>query len=350
MLPFKEIVYTQRKKSDFTALLAADIGGTNSNFGIFSLDDNQLTMILSLHIKSALITNFTNVVLDLLEYLKKEHRITVHEAIFAAAGVISDQRLYSKPTNLSFGIDIVELKEKTGLSTIMLANDFEVIGYGLALLKPEDLVTINEGIAHPHANKAIIGAGTGLGKSILFWHKEYQRYVPILSEGGHADFSAQNQEEMDLIIFLHEECGCHCAISWEDLLSGLGIQRIYNFFKSREKKMVDLSLQQSPHPDEIFNSRFNDQSSWRTFALYTKLYARCAKNFMLDTLALGGIYIAGGIAAKNVPLFQLPDFMAEFINCGKHQSLLAQTPIKVILDYNISLYGAARYAALEKNK
>ena len=138
-------------------------------------------------------------------------------------------------------------------------------------------------------------------------------------------------------------------VSWEDLLSGRGIQRIYNFFRSRQSDIQanhDL-VTNGFNPDEIFNNRHIDTHSWHTFQLYSLIYARCAKNFALDTLALGGVYIAGGIAAKNLQLFEQKEFMDEFVNCGKQQELLKNIPIYVITDYDISLYGAAEFMYLE---
>ncbi len=162
---------------------------------------------------------------------------------------------------------------------------------------------------------------------------------------GHADFAAQSQLELDLVTFIMQHEGRICNVSWEDVLSGYGIQRIHRFFKQRSGggKGGD----NGPHPDEIFNARNRDEDCRKTFELYTTFYARCAKNLALDALALGGVYIAGGIAAKNLPMFELPAFMNEFVNCGKQQKLLAQVPIWVITDYNVSLYGAAAYMLLE---
>ena len=189
-----------------------------------------------------------------------------------------------------------------------------------------------------------MGAGTGLGKSILRWIDERDRYIPVASEGGHADCAVQTRLELDFIDFIRQEESRDCNISWEDVLSGYGIQRMYRFFSARN----GLSDGKNISPDEIFARRSDDKRAWQTFELYTILYSRCAKNFALDSLCLGGLYVAGGIAAKNVQIFELPAFYAEFINCGKQAELLKNIPIWVIADYNVSLYGAAEYLILEK--
>lgn len=352
MTTFRQVVYGEAVPRDITGILTADIGGTNSNFGIFRHENGIMQLLFSLHVKSREITDFAQVVCDVLEYVKQKYNINIKRSVFAAAGVISEKQDYAKPTNLDFMVDSREIFKKSGLTCAFIVNDFEVIGYGIDVINPENLVLINKGKVRVRSNKAILGAGTGLGKCIMHWNKYAGRHIPVSSEGGHADFAAQSKLELELIKYIQHTEGFGCNISWEDVLSGNGIKRIYNFFKDRDIHARDISVSgvlpyNSPHPDEIFESRFQDEHSYNTFELYTKFYARCAKNFALDSLALGGIYIAGGIAAKNLQLFQLKAFMQEFVNCGKQGYLLKDIPIYVITDYNVSLYGAAQYMLLE---
>lgn len=344
MTEFKERIYGDIPRG-ITAFIGADIGGSNSNFGIFIENNQKPHLILSLHAKSQEITDFALVVKDLLDLLKSNYDISIDHALFASAGVVSANKDYSKPTNLTFAIDAHAIKEATGLRCVYIVNDFEVIGYGISLIDPKDLVAVNKGKSRLHANKAIIGAGTGLGKCIMFFNKTVERYVPVASEGGHADAAFESQEEFALAQFIQKREHFSCNVSWEDVLSGDGIQRMYQFFHSQAAEHDH--NEHEPHPDEIFKSRADNHHSAKTFELYTKLYARCAKNFALDALALGGIYIAGGIAAHNLQLFEQPEFMDEFTNCGKQAHLLKEVPVYVITDYNVSLYGAAYYLQIE---
>lgn len=350
MLPYTERIYRDKIPRGEEAILVADIGGTNSNFGVFMFRDSTIQLLVSLHIKSKNIQQFTPVIKDILAYLKKTYDVDIKKAVIAAAGVVSEKRDWAKPTNLNFAIDAHEIRANTSLACVYIVNDFEIIGYGLDKINSKDLVLVNAGKARRHANKIILGAGTGLGKCILYWNKHNNRYMPLASEGGHADFAPQTQEELDLALFIKKKEKITCNISWEDVLSGYGIQRMYRFFQSRNKHAVsdpEFNTNGGPPPDEIFNSRNGDEHSRKTFELYTKIYARCAKDFALDALALGGVYIAGGIASKNLPLFELPIFMQEFVNCGKQAALLKEVPIYVITDYNVSLYGAAEFLIVE---
>jgi glucokinase len=354
IMPFSEVSYVDSIPRSIECILVADVGGTNTNFGIFKLlphDGRRLNaqLLFSIHYKSREITNFTAVVAQLLAYIKNTYDIVIHRSCIAAAGVVSANRDYCKPTNLTIGIDSKDIIANTSLSCAVIVNDFEVIGHGLSKLPPEKLVQITTGSPRQRGNKIILGAGTGLGKCILIYDSIRARYMPTASEGGHADCALQTELELSLAQFIQKTEKWRCNISWEDVLSGNGIARMYAFFKQRNQNAyANAQLSKNGlHADEIFKSRTLDEHARQTYQLYATFYARCAKNFALDALALGGVYIAGGIASKNVELFQQSNFKDEFINCGKQQKLLQEIPITVIADYNVSLYGAAEYMILE---
>lgn len=345
MLPYKQIIHGPIPKGGY-GLLVGDIGGTNSNFGIAYIHDEKADLVLSLHIKSKEITDFAQVVKDVLDYVAETYLIRIKSACFAAAGVVTPKQNRCKPTNLSIIIDAHEIMQKTGLTCAFIVNDFEVIGYGIDHVDPKDIVTIQKGTPFMHGNKAILGAGTGLGKAILRWVDSKDRHIPVASEGGHADFAAQTELDLQLISYIRRTEQYSCNISWEHVLSGKGIQRIYGFFNAQYAPHSMIT--ESPYlPDEVFAHRDTNRQFRDTFDVYSLLYARCAKNWALDALALGGVYIAGGIAANNAGMFVLPHFMQEFVNCGKQRALLASMPVRVITDYHVSLYGAIEYMRLE---
>lgn len=347
---YKEVVYQSLPmcvSEDY--IVAADIGGTNMNFGFFTKDkfkDGILSLVTSFHFKSKEVTDFSALVMQVLSRINVLYKVHVTQGSFAAAGVISSTRRQVKPTNLSIIIDLDDIVFKTSLKIVVLANDFEVISYGINYIKPSKVVVINKGKAHELGIKVIIGAGTGLGRATLLWNRFSHRYESLASEGGHADFVVHTSYELAMMTFIKQQEGLQSPLSWEDLLSGNGIHRLYNFFVAErlQKSMPqEIAEHVGPLPDEIFAMRHQDQDSWRTYATYAQFYGRCAKNMVLETLALSGLYIAGGIAAHNVDLFRQSTFMHEFLQCGKHSSLLRNVPLYVITDYNVSLYGAVAY-------
>ena len=348
----REVMYVDHIDRQFPFFLAGDIGGTNSNFGIFSLDPEKPVLVLSLHYKSKQIKDFTEFMKEVVEYIKNQYDITFTSACLGAAGIVYPHRITSKPTNLDIDMNSNQIKKVTGIKELFLINDFEAVALGVELLNKEDILSINKnGIHRYHANTAFIGAGTGLGKSMLIWHRDEKRYFPVASEGGHADAVFLTPEEVELGRFIHDEY-VKCPVSWEMVLSGKGIQRIYHFLGTKrvypETEYTQEIAATDFHPDKISYYAERDLRSKDTFDRYRTLYARACKNFVLESLALNGIYIAGGIASKNKALFFDPLFMKEFVRCGKQRNQLETVPVLLITDYNVSLYGAVIAARLRR--
>ena len=156
MLKFKEVKYIEKIPKNITCVLGADIGGTNSNFGIFLPTNGKLELLLSIHFKSQEIKNFTNLVQNFLDYLKKTYQINIINASFAAAGVVSENRDFCKPTNLDFVLDAKEIIKKTDLKCVTIVNDFEIIGYGLSLINKNGIVQINKGEKRKNGTKCFL--------------------------------------------------------------------------------------------------------------------------------------------------------------------------------------------------
>jgi len=338
-----EKIYKREYLKEHQFVIGADIGGTNSNIGIFEIKDELPILLRSLHYKSQTITNFTLLFMEIFEYTKKME-IRVDILCIAAAGVVSEHREFVRPTNLQTKINIKEIQKQTGIDCIYLANDFEVISYGIQCIDQHNLIEIKKGIVRPKANQAILGAGTGLGKCIMIWEKSREMHISSASEGGHGDFAAQIALDFDLINFIKKKEPEIDPVSWEDILSGNGIKRLYQFFQMRFKESCDIT---GPKPDEIFAKRDSNEAAQETVKYYAEIYARCARNFALDSLCFGGLFIAGGIATHNIELFKTPWFVDHFTNNHKQKEILEEIPLTIIGDYNVSLYGAALYGLKE---
>jgi glucokinase len=352
MILLKEVVYVHDIPKNNHIVLAGDIGGTNSNFGVCALANGSVTLLFAIHAKSKEVTDFPSLVAEVLSFIKTNHAIDIYHACFAAAGVVSEQRDFCKPTNLNFVIDAKKILKKTNLESAVIINDFEAVGYGIDYIARDDIININNRMPREHANRASLGAGTGLGKVLLIWDYSSQSYVPIPSEGGHADLSVYSELEFKFMKFVQHELNTNLPISWEHVLSGKGIVRLYTFLGQlnhyQETHYTKEIIEGGTNPDQIFKYWKQDRHCTDTFNWYGQWYARCAKNFALEALSLGGLYIAGGIAAKNIPLFENPEFMQEFKQSIKQAELLNKIPVKIIADYNVSLFGAAAYLALRK--
>ena len=349
--------YTERfNSSDFSSfVLGVDTGGTNTNLGVAGIKERSLELLFSLKFKTKELDSLIPAVTHTLNYVKDNFDIKIQNACIGAAGVVSRLQDYVKLTNADWDVNTNELIEETTLNSAFIINDFEAIGYGVNLLdikNTEDIFTVRSvDKGNIGKTKAIIGAGTGLGKSILVYNQQSKTYIPIPCEGGHADFPVRDDFELDLINFIKKFRNISQPITYEELLSGRGLESIYMFLKQSGK------YEESQYSNEIISSidkaeaiskyKESDDLCAETFRLFTRFYGRCAKNFVLDSLAIGGLYIAGGISLKNKEIFSTDTFISEFENVYRYSKYLKEIPIYVILNYDISLKGAC-FAALYK--
>jgi glucokinase len=341
-------------------VLGIDIGGTNTNIGIAGVINLKSILLFSLNFKSKELESLVPAINDTLSYAKNNYDIEVEFACIGAAGVVSSSNDSAQLTNVSWDVNSAELINKTSLQSVYIINDFQTVGYGVNLLdsnNKNDIFPIrtekSDLISH-RLIKAILGAGTGLGKSILIYDENFNAYIPIPSEGGHGDFPAQNNFELELTEFVKKLRGINQPLTYEEFLSGRGLESIYLFLRNKQEKIktnfsdeIDNAVDKAPL---ISKYKEQDETCKETFRIFTRFYARCAKNFVLDSMALGGLYIAGGIAAKNKDIFKSKEFFREFENAYQRSDILKEIPIYIIVDYNVSLHGACFAAMLQSQK
>jgi len=328
-------------------LLVGDIGGTNANFAIVEASQAEIRLLLSFHAPSQDIHAYHTFIRDLCQEVKQQYDVRVAYASLAVAGVIQNHCQCVDPTNLSVTIDAHQIAASASLERVVLLNDFEAVATGIDHVRSEDRVCVLEGDGLEHANKAALGAGTGLGKVGMVWRSSIQRYVPIASEGGHADFPAYDAYERACTEYIEKAEGKDAPASWEDVLSASGLRYMYQFLGTQHiyphTAVHQEIVSDDYNPDKISQYAQDDLQAQDTFDLYARFYGRCAKNWVLDMAAFNGVYIAGGIAARNVSLFQHSAFASAFYHSQVHHELLRQAPVYVVTDYDVSLYGAAAY-------
>jgi glucokinase len=328
-------------------VLGGDVGGTHTNIAVAGEKDGEATLIYSTHFDSRKLTSLIPAMREALEYGRENYSIEADRGVMGVAGAMTDcSRI--KPTNLPWLVDAEEIKREFGLEKFRIMNDFQIIGYGIGSLGDADLFVAKAGEPGFGETRAVIGAGTGLGKSILLF--DGKRYVPIPSEGGHADFPVHDQFDLDLTE--HVRGKRENPASYEDLLSGRGIERIYEFLRKKRggaEKTAEIN-EAKDRAAMISRYKKTDPLCCETFGIYAKYYGRCAKNFVLESLATGGLYIAGGIAAKNREVFVSPEFQAEFLNAEKQRHLLEKTPVRVIVNYDVSIIGACNASVASFDK
>ncbi len=346
-------------------VLTADLGGTHANVALFAYGgDDRFELVRHRSYVSREITDFPPL---LAEFLRREGsglKPPASRACIDFAGPVDPERSNAFPTNLSWGFTAAEVQERTGLAGVALLNDFEAVGYGMEILaanKPEAFVRLSSaGELPPRTGTklpaVIIGAGTGLGTSILVQNPRNGRYRPIPGEGGHADFAATEELEFHVARWIRDNRN-HSQqnpTDCERVVSGPGIANIYQALWELDRGAADSSVFDRVSAADIFNrpaiiaqNAHGDELCRRTMDFWVRCYARAAKNCALFPLAPGGVFLAGGIAAKVLPEFQTGLFMEEFTRCDVPgiRAILERTPVFVITDYSIGLYGCAGVAA-----
>ena len=310
-------------------IVAGDIGGTKVLLQFVDASQTGRTVLAEQRYESHSYATFD----DLLGAFVKEHVAgPVDAACFAVAGPVFADR--AEVTNLSWKMDAMALAKKFSIGRVSLINDFYAVALGVPILATTDLLILNAGTRVPFAPIAILGAGTGLGEANLVHDGVKWDVVP--SEGGHADFAPQDEEQTRLFLALHAKYG---HVSWERLLSGAGLVNIHNFV-SGEEKPYDEAL-----PMEIAKALVGgDSVAAKTFAIFVDIYGAEAGNMALRLLARGGVYLAGGVAAKNIDQFTDGRFINAFLRKGRFQHILAAMPVNLITNPKVGLLGAAEMA------
>lgn len=315
--------------------LAGDVGGTKTHLALYKEEEGKYVSVREEKYPSKNFPHFIDIVKEFLS--KRSEKIK--RACFGIAGPIKNN--VCKAMNLPWIIDAKEMQKELGIPSIALINDLEANAYGIKTLKEEDFFVLNKGILQNNYNQALISAGTGLGQAGLFWNK--QEHIPFACEGGHADFAPRNQEEIELFSYLQRIYGPHT--SYERVLSGPGLENLYRFLvESKKEKSIEVK-------GESLAKSISEKGLTKTCPLCVKaldwfvsLYGSEAGNLALKMYALDGIYIGGGIAPKLLEKFKEPLFMQAFVAKGRLEKLLSQIPVKIVLNENTALLGAAYFA------
>ncbi len=322
-------------------ILAGDIGGTKVHLALYGFDGGRLKAVRDERFAAH---EFATLDATVGRFLAVGDREQIVAACFGCPGPVRDRRL--KPTNLSWTLDARALERSLSIEHVFLINDLEANGYGIRELAAESVVPLHAGDAAAVGHRGLIAAGTGLGEALLIWDGKTHR--PVASEGGHCDFGARTKRELALLEHLRRRLGGH--VSWERVVSGMGIENIYAYLRDVEKMDEPAWLRErmaAEDPNAVIGACAEDGSSeicHETMQTFASAYGAEAGNIALKVLALGGIYLGGGIAPKILKTLQAGRFMQAFLDKGRLSPLLEAIPVRVILDERCALLGAAAYA------
>lgn len=349
-------------------LLAGDIGGTKTILRLVQVEDldlgakcPKLQVIGEETYPSQSFPDLVPMVKTFLETVAKDKK--VEKACFGIAGPVANNT--SELTNLSWKLSGDRLAKELGIRRVELINDFQAIGYGILTLESEDIYTLQSAPQNTEAPIAVLGAGTGLGQGFLI-PTENENYRVFPSEGAHGDFAPRSNLEFQLLNYVKEKYQLE-RVSIERVVSGQGITAIYQFLQDqnpslessemteiyriweselgKSEKSVDLAAEISKRAQES-----GDYLCEQTMKIFMGAYGCEAGNLALKLLPYGGVYIAGGIAAKNLDLITQGDFLQAFHLKGRLSPVMRKFPVQVILNPKVGLMGAALRAFQLGNK
>ena len=323
-------------------ILAGDVGGTKVALALFAFEGGSLSRRAEKRYPAKDYPGLEAIVKEFLAEHQQEGAVS--SACFGVPGPVRHGML--KLTNLPWTLDSRKLSLELGIDHLFLINDLEANGYGIPELKPDQIFTLSAGDASTAGNRALISAGTGLGEAFMVWNGK--RHIPMASEGGHTDFAPRNEDEIDLFRHLQKKLGGR--ISYERVIAGVGIKGVYDFLRDERKMEEPAWLKErmeSEDPNAVIGELAQAGSSEicaKTLDLVVSAYGAEAGNLALKVLAIGGVYLGGGIAPKILKKLQDGVFMKAFTDKGRLSDLLVHTPVRIILESRAALIGAAAFA------
>lgn len=322
-------------------ILAGDIGGTNARLALFDARNGAFSLISSTIFPSRQYSGLDQIVK---EFVSKS-AVHPEQACFGIAGPVTNGRV--EASNLPWIIEAKRLADELSISEALLINDLEATGWGVGALPPEHLVSLNH-ISSSPGNQAVIAAGTGLGEAGLFW--DGTRHHVFASEGGHCDFAPADQIQTELCQYLRNRFG---HVSYERVISGPGLVNVFDFLRDTGRgKPPDWLIAEMVESDAakaVSQAGMSGQCPMCEQALdiFVSVFGAEAGNLGLKMKAVGGVFLAGGIAPKILPKLATANFLQAFLEKGRLRRLMEIIPLKVITDDKLALLGAARCAYVE---
>jgi glucokinase len=329
-------------------ILAGDIGGTKTNLGLFEKSatgelrklDEKTVPTNSYPSPEDMMVAFAN---------NRSTRVAIDSAAFGIAGPVTNGVCLGENLPWNKEIRDTSLAQALGVKRASLLNDLAATANGVRFLKGDQLVTVQAGEPVEHGNIAVIAAGTGLGEAALIW--QGTDYEPLPLEGGHTDLAIRNEDEIELFKFL---LTIERPVNQEAVLCGSGLFNVYRYLRStgRYPERDEFRGQIDAAPEKEKPSLVSQFGLARKSPIYEKalemfisMYGARAGNLAMTLMAIGGVYIGGGIAPKNLERHKDGTFMKAFKDKGFFRQFMEKMPVFVVLEQKTALIGAAQYAA-----
>ena len=311
--------------------LVADIGGTNSRLAvaITSKKDREIILENIQKFKNSDFNNFEEVIE---KYLSSSNDNFISRVCIAAAGIISEDTV--EMSNLDWKITVQSLQKTSNIKSVLIINDLQAQGYALDFIKPKDLEKLIEGnySAAQIDTKLVCGMGTGFNVAIAY-QTAFGTFVPA-SEYGHARTTTANEKQKLIVKQLEENSS---FVSYENILAGSGLNRLDKVLNRREDRS----------PSDILEAaKAGDLKAKEVGSQLAGFAGQAFGDFALMNMALGGVYLIGGVARAMMPYLKEENFKQNFYNRGNFSEIMKKISVHLILDDYAALKGCANYSTI----
>jgi len=314
-------------------LIVADIGGTNCRFALFALEPSFSLLASTWHATEGL--HSLDDVLQAYQQTGPQCPVSAAAALVVAIAGPVTHPLRGHTTNACLSISLEHIRERHGVRHAWLLNDFQAQAYACLTEPGRAAHTILPASRHaPAAATAIgvLGAGTGLGTASLV-EERAGLWRALAAEGGHTTFPFVGRDEADFEAFMREKKQLP-YVRGDDVLTGSGLTLLHQFLTGDRLEPHDVALCAL-------------QAESPTLQWFARFYGRMSRNWVLSTMSGGGLFIAGGIAAKNRLVVRHDSFTHEFYNSPTHGELLQGVNVRLMTNENSGLWGAAWFGKQE---
>ena len=320
-------------------LLAGDVGGTKTRLALYDESNGALHLTQAALYESKSASTLEEIIV---RFLKANGNPMPRAACLGVAGAVVGGQV--RATNLPWRVSETGLVSELNIGRVRLINDLEAAAYGvIAISDPASLLTLQRGNppVERHA-RALVSAGTGLGVALMWWNGREYQVGP--SEGGHVDFAPQDEVEDALLAWLRPQFG---HVSYERIVSGPGLVNLYRFMRvyratPEPSWLTDRIGDGDPAPVVAAAALTGEDAVCdETLTRFVRIYGAAAGNYALTALAVGGVYLGGGIAPKILPRIQAGAFLESFVAKGRFAEALRRIPVHVVLAPDVALLGAA---------
>ena len=318
-------------------LLAGDIGGTKTLLGLFERASRRPQVVVVHTYRTNDFSSFG----DILEAFTKDVStpFVIDAAIAGVAGPVVGGT--ARLTNVELNVSAADIAARLSTPRVRLLNDLEAMALGASVLGPEEVVQLQGGVTREDGNAVVIAAGTGLGQAYL--HRVNGRLRPVASEGGHADFAARTDPEIEFVRMLRRLYG---RAEVEHVLSGPGLLNLHRFTHDGQDCPAIRGLDEIDAPAGVSRAALEGScpACVQALSLFVEAYGAEAGNLALRGVATSGVFVGGGIAPQILPALQDGRFIKAFRAKGAMSELAAIIPVNVILVPETALLGAAVFA------